>query len=146
MKTIDELFPPKKKHSSIIGMVPDATVEQFKQNLQQFQNAVGFSWLLREEPPAIKFIKDIEEIVFSEEYLMANDKTRFICDSLKMSSEEILKISTETIGQSSNEKWLMCRKNRLTSSNFGAILRAVENHRYPQSLFFFYQKAIVWMV
>ncbi|KAG5880647.1 hypothetical protein JTB14_015623 [Gonioctena quinquepunctata] len=52
-----------------------------------------------------------------------------------MSHEKILKVAELTIGQAQNEKWLVCRKHRLTASNFGVVLGTCKRNRFPESLF-----------
>lgn len=134
VKTIDELYPTRN-HQSTSGTISTEALEEFKTSLGMFKNAVGFTWLLRDEPTMFNQIVDIEEIVFSNEYLQATSKLSFLETTLKLSDEKIKEICQKTIGQSSNETWLIARKNRLTSSNFGVILSAIKRNRFPPSLF-----------
>jgi hypothetical protein len=57
-------------------------------------NVVGFSWLLRPEPTvdAATTIPNIEDIIFSEEYLTAMNKQTFILERSQVSKETILEI------------------------------------------------------
>nr|CAH7712585.1 unnamed protein product [Callosobruchus chinensis] len=43
-------------------------------------------------------------------------------------------MSVKTKGQSANDMWLVVRKNRLTSSNFGTVLAASRRNKHPPSL------------
>jgi hypothetical protein len=80
-------------------------------------NVVGFSWLLRAEPTvdAATRIPNIEDIIFSEEYLAAMDKQIFILGRSQVSKETILEIEKLTRGQHLNSNWHLARKHRLTN-------------------------------
>lgn len=52
-----------------------------------------------------------------------------------LTEEQIKLIPQQTIGQASNENWLIARKDQLTGGNFGKVLAAVKRNRYPPSLF-----------
>ncbi|KAH0818242.1 hypothetical protein GEV33_004549 [Tenebrio molitor] len=99
-------------------------------------NVVGFSWLLRAEPTvdAATRIPNIEDIIFSEEYLAATDKQIFILERSQVSKETILEIEKLTRGQHLNSNWHLARKHRLTASKFGLVLSACRRNRYPPSL------------
>jgi hypothetical protein len=99
-------------------------------------NVVGFSWLLRAEPTvdAATRIPNIEDIIFSEEYLAAMDKQIFILERSQVSKETILEIEKLTRGQHLNSNWHLARKHRLTASKFGLALSACRRNRYPPSL------------
>lgn len=52
-----------------------------------------------------------------------------------MNSDDILKLASETIGQGLNSKWLIKKRFRITASNFGPVLSAINRNKYPPSLF-----------
>lgn len=56
-----------------------------------------------------------------------------------MTEEEIKSLASETIGQHLNSMWLIKRRCRITASNFGLILNAIQRNRYPP---FFFKKLI----
>lgn len=57
----------------------------------------------------------------------------FVTDILCVSKEEVKAIEKETIGQSYNKKWFVERRKRLTSSNFGLVIKR-RMHIYPKSI------------
>ena len=67
MQTISNLFPIRL-HTSINQTVLNEQMEKIKSNLR-FQNAVGFTWLLREELTVLtEDIVNIKALIYSEEY------------------------------------------------------------------------------
>ena len=57
----------------------------------------------------------------------------FVTDIVCVSKEEVKPIEKETLGQSHNKKWFMERRKRLTSSNFGLVIKR-PMHIYPKSI------------
>ncbi|KAG5858339.1 hypothetical protein JTB14_021118 [Gonioctena quinquepunctata] len=102
-----------------------------------FDGAVGFTWLFSSEPEANteSLVVGIEDVIFDETYFKTVDKMKYICEKLQMFHEKILEVAELTIGQAQNEKWLVCRKHRLTASNFRVVLGACKRNRFPKSLF-----------
>ena len=47
-------------------------------------------------------------------------------DDSPISAQEIVRIAVETVGQSDNPKWFKYRKNRITGSIFGKVIKAVD--------------------
>ncbi|VEN49574.1 unnamed protein product, partial [Callosobruchus maculatus] len=135
VKTIAELFPKKKVHQSVTDAIPDSKINEFKAKLSTYKNAVGLCWLLNEDPKIMDELVDVESIVFSEGYLKAEDKEAYLLNKLSLKEADIYDISVKTRGQSENDMWLIARKNRLTSSNFGAVLAASRRNKCPPSLF-----------
>ena len=58
---------------------------------------------------------------------------RFVTDVVCVSKEEVKIIEKETMGQSSSKKWFIERQKRLTSSNFGSVIKR-RMHIYPKSI------------
>nr|CAI5854245.1 unnamed protein product [Callosobruchus analis] len=105
-------------------------------------NVVGFSWLLKPEAneEMISLIPSIEDILYCQEYIEAEDKQSYVSRQCALNIDQIRKIAAATVGQHSNELWLITHKLRLTSSKFGLILgaykRNIETGRsFPKSLF-----------
>lgn len=135
--TAEECFPPTTTHHfKLLEDISDESVNNFKEDLKKCGHT-GLGWLFMSEPPleTHHLVIDIEQLICSEEYIKAEVKTSFLKERLKISSEDILKIQTATIGQSSNPTWLMVRKHRLTASNFGRVLKACRRSKFPPSLF-----------
>ncbi|KAL3279099.1 hypothetical protein HHI36_016613 [Cryptolaemus montrouzieri] len=116
-------------------MLSEENILKFKSNLGKLQNAVGFTWLLRSDQAYSEIVADVESIVFSQKFLEVDDKRMFLENALLVTEEVIKEISNKTVGQTSNENWLIIRKNRLTSSNFGPVLAAIKSGIYSISLF-----------
>lgn len=72
-------------------------VENFKNELSIFDGAVGFSWLLVDEIDAdqLKFIVNIEDVLFSEAYLLVRNKLLFVENEVNL--KNILKLAVQTV-------------------------------------------------
>ncbi|KAG5864637.1 hypothetical protein JTB14_023426 [Gonioctena quinquepunctata] len=136
VKRITQLYPTKV-HRSTERDLTVQEIEGFKDKLKMFDGAVGFTWLFSSELEANteSLVVGIEDVIFDETYFKTVDEMKYICEKLQMSHEKILKVAELTIGQAQNEKWLVCRKHRLTASNFGVVLGACKRNRFPKSLF-----------
>ncbi|VEN40642.1 unnamed protein product [Callosobruchus maculatus] len=139
VKKLSDLYPPKD-HRSTARDLTEEEIKQFRQKLSVFDGSVGFSWLLseesdQEENAASPITVDIESLIFHEDYVTADDKLRYLEDQLKVDDESIKLIAEQTVGQQSNPRWLLARKNRLTASNFSAVIAACGRQRFPPSLF-----------
>ncbi|KAB0803461.1 hypothetical protein PPYR_00431 [Photinus pyralis] len=85
-------------------------VNKFKNNLLR-THAIGCSWLLKTPPNEEEsLLPDIETILFSSDFLAAENKTQFLLEKLILSREDILKIAEKIIGQYANEQWLASTK------------------------------------
>ncbi|XP_044745994.1 uncharacterized protein LOC123307663 [Coccinella septempunctata] len=135
VKKLRDMYPAKP-HRSTDRNLTEEEIKVFKNKLSVFDGAVGFSWLLADEISSEEsFIINVEDILFSQEYLIAQNRTEFFEDKIKLEENDANKIAELTIGQSENAKWLLARKNRLTASNFAVVLAACSRQRYPPSLF-----------
>ncbi|MCH1922547.1 hypothetical protein L9G15_24360, partial [Shewanella sp. A3A] len=85
-----------------------------------------FSWLLKPEADKhfFELVPSINDILFSREYLEALDKDAYLLDKCSVTVDRIKEIAQETVGQHSNEAWLITSKMRLTASKFGAVIGA----------------------
>lgn len=90
----------------------------------------GFYWLLQEEPirREVKW-KTVQQVITS--YSSKND----VLLNIKVTYEEILAIAEATIGQRHNPLWHEMRLGRITASNFGIVIAAVQRNRYIHILF-----------
>ncbi|XP_046557352.1 LOW QUALITY PROTEIN: uncharacterized protein LOC124266603 [Haliotis rubra] len=66
-------------------------------------------------------------------YIQALCKRTFLAKTLLLSPEKVKTIASATSGQRSNPMWSIVRRHRITSSNFGFILRAIQRNSYPPS-------------
>lgn len=114
--------------------ISDESVSAFQAELYAC-GPTGMGWLLSPEPPEeSRNIPEVENILFSQEFIAASDKVHLKV-SLSLTLEKIVEIEKLTRGQVNNPLWLLARKHRLTASNFGHILKACRRNRYPPSFF-----------
>lgn len=97
-------------------------------------HSIGLKWLLSPEPLITSSI-EMEDIIRSSEFENATDREQYLLSKVYMSEEEIKILASQTIGQHLNSIWLIKIRYRITASNFGLILNAIERNRYPLSLF-----------
>lgn len=139
--TVEELFPARP-HRSTNREVTDDEKLKFLNSLEEYGDAVGFSWLLRKEPShdTAVDLPDVEDMLFSENYLSSTNKEEYLKNMLAVSHKKMCAIAKDTIEQIKSPKWIQAKKNRLTSSNFGAILECLgrqeqSSRKIPVSLF-----------
>ncbi|KAK4881651.1 hypothetical protein RN001_004970, partial [Aquatica leii] len=133
VKTMNDLYPLSKAYQATTCVLSDSVVEEFKNKLSVFEGAIRFGWLLSDYDNSNEIIINIEDIIFSAEFMKHNIK--YFKDKVSVNQEKIKLIAEETKGQVSNYRWLMWRKNRLTASQFGIILKACARNKFPPSLF-----------
>lgn len=79
------------------------------------------------EPPTSKpIIPVIEDLIFSNEYISAICKKDWLRRALHLTPDKIIDVAVQTSGQRDNPMWAVVRKHRITASNFGPILSAIE--------------------
>lgn len=168
-KALDELYP-SKNYRATSGDATEGDIEELRQSLCSLGLPVGFTWFLSKEPNPedLDICTDIEKLLFSQEYLDQSDRLSYFLEKVSLRREEILRIVQDTQGQSTNIKWLVARKHRLTASKFGPVLNAIRRGKYSKSLFntltgifillkllffrcnnffvFFFQKAIICQI
>lgn len=135
-KPIDALYPVpenKKNYCAIATFDSNVKSDVFSK-LSQQSHSIGLTWLLSPEPLITSSI-EIEDIIRSSEFENATDREQYLLSKVRMSEEEIKSLASQTIGQHLNSIWLIKRRYRITASNFGLILNAIERNRYPLSLF-----------
>ena len=79
--------------------------------------------------------KNLENILFTEEFETASDQRRFLLSAMSMDEREILEMAESTVGQMDNRIYCILKSFRITASNFGSVLKAVKRNRYPPSLY-----------
>lgn len=122
------MFPLKNYHKSYRatdGELSAEQIENFRCKLGA-TNIVGFSWLLKPEASGevSAIIPSVEDILYSEKYIKSENKQKEFEEMCTVSQKRVEEIQMLTIGQHSNEGWLICRLLRLTSSKFGFVLSA----------------------
>lgn len=111
------------------------SINELKKNLN-LCGPTGLGWLLSAEPTEPSEISvGIENLIFSQEFVKAANQKEFFQNKLAISKDKIQEICKQTEGQIDNPHWLIVKKHRLTTSNFGRILKACQQSRYPPSLF-----------
>lgn len=134
IKKLTDLYPPKDHRSTSRNLNEDE-LKAFSERLNILNGAVGFTWLTLKDVPNCEHLIAIENVIFCEEFLASDDRLHYFQEKVKVTSDTILEIANITVGQSSNANWLICKKHRLSASNFGIILSACRRNRYTSSLF-----------
>lgn len=102
----------------------------------------GFTWLLKEDKGATsqqskttQFLLNVEDLILETEFVNGTnyERQQFLTRKLMLSEEKIKIIAEETTEQSRSNDWVTARKHRLTASNFGKILGAVNRNSFPKS-------------
>ncbi len=87
-------------------------------------------WILSAEPADNPdLVPTIEDVILSEDFLAAEDKSLYLREKLAVSDSTINSVACATVGQRENPAWSTVHKMRLTASNFGAILHALKTQR-----------------
>jgi len=76
-----------------------------------------------------------DSIITLPEFNACSNKLNYIVQQLKPTASDIVNISNITVEQRSNPLWLQYHKMRLTASNVGIVLKAIERNRYTEALF-----------
>ena len=127
-----EMFPLKSP-------LPSASANA--EALQWLQNELagtdcGLEWLLKpQERNQGKQVPSVEELLHSDAFQQATDKVGHLLNSMELTEAEITSLEEATRAQAACPEWMIARKYRLTASNFGKVLGAVNRGRYPPSLF-----------
>ncbi|XP_043188493.1 uncharacterized protein LOC122363367 isoform X2 [Amphibalanus amphitrite] len=129
-----EMFPQEDSSLLVSSVKEDQLAWLYDQVREQ---PCGLAWLLAPESQSSpeEKVPNIDSILTSAEFHASADKSHFLLAMLSLSKEEIAEVQRVTSGQVKNPKWFVARKGRLTSSNFGLVLKAIARGRYPKSLF-----------
>lgn len=108
--------------------------------LTQLRAPVPATWFLKPENtilsgPDTLLKYALEDIIFSAEFSESNDRADFINDILRLTPEKVVDIARVTIGQYHNRTYCKLKQFRLTGSNFGIVLQAIQRNSYPPSLY-----------
>ncbi|PFX29435.1 Exonuclease [Stylophora pistillata] len=132
VQSASQMFPapPKKKDYSPLARDPSREDRMWLYSeLKRYGKFTGTCWILSPEPqPATPLpIKTIEDIIYSEGFLMASTKEKqleYLIENAKVEERTINVVSTLTAGQRNSPAWHQARRGRLTASNFGSVLQA----------------------
>lgn len=128
-QAVSELLPPPKRHNCALDRKPmQADRLALYEDLKKYGRSTGLSWLLSPEPPVVNKLPmpSIEEIIFSEEFLLARgiqEQLDCLVRRSNLDEQKIFRVSEITVGQRDNPAWHIARRGRLTASNFGSVLR-----------------------
>lgn len=135
IKSIDDLYPD---NSVVFNNTTCDLKALFLKNIKETKQVVGFTWLLSPEPPKTESeILLLENVIFSNEFRLEENKIDFLNKLFKIDLNQIKQIANKTIGQSENIKWSLYRQYRLTASNFHKILMCMRKNKpiFPISLY-----------
>ena len=98
----------------------------FQDELKKYGKFTAMAWIMSPEPPRMCLpAPTIENLILSKEFIeWEGSQEDYLLEKLKVTPQQIIAINNATIGQRDNPAWLMLRKGRLTSSNFGYVLQA----------------------
>ena len=85
--------------------------------------------MLAPEPVVRIKLPLVEDLLLSESYINGDDPLTWLRRALIVGPDMIEQVVSETVGQRDNVLWGAVRKMRLTSSNFGPILGAINRNR-----------------
>lgn len=125
------------------AVLRQATAEE----VAMFANAlkpetVGFTWIFKSDPGpktyesrCSKLLIKIDDVLKSEEFKTATivERRHILITKLKLDWHKIKAIAGCTVEQAKSTDWHNARKNRLTASNFGFILSAIQRKSFPKS-------------
>lgn len=133
--TLQAMYPQKQAFRASKRDLSPTEIQEFHKNLGP-TSVVGFSWLLKPElnEEFFNLLPSIEHILYSAGYMNAEYKNDYLLSKSSITKDVISQIAIDTIGQHANEKWLVGRKLRLTSSKFGMVIDACHRNKYPNSL------------
>ena len=134
-RTIDDLFPEKKRYCATARPVDDADRSAFARQLDSFGKFQAFAWLMAPEPADKEQLPacTLSGLFLKDEYKSLTNEQRlpYLCSGLALTQSQVHNIQTATIGQASNPLWTQYRKGRVTASNFGPVLTTIDKMRKP---------------
>ena len=105
------------------------------QRLSSLSRFTGQWWLMSPEPAVDLHRGTFGSAKFSRRYNSVSDQVSLVREHFKQTEEERAIIAQATSGQRNNPLWMQYKKMRLTASNFGMILSAIERNRLLESMF-----------
>lgn len=139
-RTQEDLFP--KKFKPVLSReVEPQEVDDFLKDLEG--ETTGLSWILKADKGSTSHQSKISSVLLNVEDLMLeaefvngsiDDRKSFLSRMLVLNDEQIHSIAEQTVGQNKCIDWFTARKHRLTASNFGKILAAVNRNKFPKTL------------
>ncbi|XP_038046612.1 uncharacterized protein LOC119720830 [Patiria miniata] len=133
MKRLSQLTPSTST-AGIKRLVEEEDREWLLQRVFLLGRFTGIGWILSKEPEVVKQVKSYAFITSTPEFEHAPDKVENVVEHMAVSEEDVKVIERTTVGQRHNALWFAYKQNRLTSSNFGAVLGAVRRNSTPPSL------------
>lgn len=94
----------------------------------------GFTWLLAPEPPTpVMAALTVDDILSHPDFVQSDNQLGYFLQHMSVSTQQICKVERDTVGQRDNILWGIYRKGRLTSSNFGKIIKTIDSNRKPSA-------------
>ena len=110
--------------------VDDTDKEWFAGALSMSAIQNGFSWLLSSEPPSFcKPIFTVDEVLCSPAVLGVSEAIQVVLAQMQITSLLSIAVEEVTRVQHKNPLWSSYRKGKLTSSNFGLVLKPCLTNR-----------------
>ncbi len=90
-------------------------------------------WILSPEPKPDQVkgppVPVVEDLLMTKDFLESKDSRSWFSRQMVVSPQQIQTVANATIGQRDNTLWCLVRKLRLTASNFGKVLKAINRNR-----------------
>ena len=129
-KSVAEMYPGNNPEYQALTRLPnDQDRANFYGALKAYGRFTGLCWLMSPEPQMQEKLPlpSIQEYLMSPEFLSLStfeNQLASFQDRMKLDMETIQHVASATTGQRENPAWQLLRKGRLTSSNFGYILKS----------------------
>ena len=128
-RTIEETFLREVPLQLLARKVDDTDRKWFAGALSMRAIQNGISWFLPPEPPSCKPLLTVDEILCSPAVLWASEAIQVVLVQMQITSLQSIVVEEVTRGQHKNPLWSSYRKGRLTSSNFGLVLKPCLTNR-----------------
>ena len=127
VKSVKEMYPlAGDDYGPLQRPIAQEDRKWFQDELKRYGKFTAMAWIMSPEPPRVCLpVPTIENLILSKEFIeWEGNQEDYLLKRLKVTPQQIIAINDATIGQRDNSVWLMLRKGRLTSSNFGCVLQA----------------------
>ena len=104
--------------------------------------AVPAVWILKAdeqdadgEEPSVYDRNDLKAAIENVDFALGDDRKSYLARFCAVTDEEIVQIANATVGQRKNVLYCQLKSYRLSASNFGYVIAAIQRGSYPASLF-----------
>lgn len=113
--------------------------EYLRLTLKDIHTPFPVSWILQAEPTELDLDidpkTDLSKLILNVDFVLSNNKRGNLESQVRVNKQEIERIALQTVGQFKNEIFRSYKRLRLTASNLGFVIAAIQRNRFPPSLF-----------